>query len=91
MFSHKSIQSVKKITYTCLRTLKASIGTITIFTRRSGSERFGPLHGLNSRSEGVIVLIERLQPSIVALPTLRALSDGLSSPSKGPSCCLNFL
>ena len=36
-FSRKSLQLVQQIKCTCLRTLEASIDTITIFTKRSGN------------------------------------------------------
>ena len=44
-FSHKSLQCAKKIKCKSLRTLESSIGTITIFTRRSGS---GPVRYTDS-------------------------------------------
>ena len=70
-----------------MRTLETSIGTISISTRRPGSGAVRCTDSLNGqRVSGV--LAERLQPGVVALPTLRAPSDWLPSPSNGPSCCL---
>ena len=79
---------VQKIKFTCLRTLETSIGTITIFTSRSGSGSVRCTDSITGQRVSV-VLAERLQPGVVALPTLRAPSDWLSSPSNGPSCCLS--
>ena len=79
----------QKIKYTCLSTIETSVGTITIFTRRSGScSGPGRCTDLITGQRVSGVLAERRQPGVVALSSLLAPSDWLSSPSNGQSCCL---
>ena len=63
-FSNKSLQCALKIKCTCLRTFKASIGTIAIFTRssRSGSVRCTDSTAGQRVSRALLLIFDVMHP-----------------------------
>ena len=82
----------KNVNCTCLRTFQASIGTITIFARRSGSGLVRCTDSITGQSVSG-VLGEQLQSGIVTLSTLRALSgvESVHRPELLPELLLKVM
>ena len=90
-FYHKLLQCAKKkIKCTCWRTLEASIGTITTFTRSWDSTSVSWTDSTTSQTVPG-ELAERQHLAGVTLRTLRIPSNLLSSPCNVPDRCQTFL